>query len=333
MNRVFITGANGFIGSNLCRCFSAAGWEVHGLIRPASDLHLLQGLDIRLVRGDLRDPASFDLPAGIPFVIHAASIVSDVAGAETCRRNIFDLAVTLVEKVRTASTPVRRMVFISTALTLGFGTSDISEERPGLSASFIPYTRYKILTERFLLDQYARTGLPIVILRPSDVIGPGDRTTCGRLMREGERGLPLIVGRGRCRFGFTYVGNLCRAAELALLRDGVVGRAYTVTNGRLPTWREFLGAVEAGFGKKQRLYVPAGPVFAVAWVMEALHKLRPSYDPTLTYYRIKRITTETTYDISRTVAELGYVPDDDFERQVAETLAWYREERAHGHIH
>jgi nucleoside-diphosphate-sugar epimerase len=112
MNRVFITGANGFIGSNLCRCFSAAGWEVHGLIRPASDLHLLQGLDIRLVRGDLRDPASFDLPAGIPFVIHAASIVSDVAGAETCRRNIFDLAVTLVEKVRTASTPVRRMVFI-----------------------------------------------------------------------------------------------------------------------------------------------------------------------------------------------------------------------------
>jgi dihydroflavonol-4-reductase len=333
MNSVFITGANGFIGSNLCRHFSAAGWEVHGLVRRTSDLHLLEGVDVRLVFGDLKDPASFDLPAGVPFVIHAASIVSDVADDETCRRNIFDLAVTLVGKVRAAAPPVRRIVFISTALTLGFGTSGICEERPGLSADFIPYTRYKILTERFLLDQNARSGLPVVILRPSDVIGPGDRTTCGRLMREGERGLPLIVGRGRCRFGFTFIGNLCRASELALLRDNIEGRSYTVTNGRLPTWGEFFRAVEAGFGKKQRLYVPAGPVFAVAWVMETVHKWRPSYEPALTYYRIKRITTETTYDISRTVAELGYVPDDDFERQVAETLAWYREERAHGHIH
>ncbi|MCX6566463.1 MAG: hypothetical protein NTW38_08605 [Candidatus Aminicenantes bacterium] len=105
-----------------------------------------------------------------------------------------------------------------------------------------------------------------------------------------------------------------------------------MTNGRLPTWGEYLGAVAAGFGKKQRLRIPAWAAFAVAWGMEAVHRLRPSYDPKLTYYRIMRVTTETTYDISRTKADLGYVPDDDFERQVADTLAWYREERAHGHI-
>ena len=122
------------------------------------------------------------------------------------------------------------------------------------------------------------------------------------------------------------------AILLILVRDGVCGRAYAVTNGVLPTWGEYLGAVAAGFGKKQRIYVPAWAAFAAARAMEAVHKIRPSYDPKLTTYRIRRVTTDTTYDISRTRDELGYVPDDDFSRQVAETLAWYREERAHGHI-
>jgi nucleoside-diphosphate-sugar epimerase len=90
--------------------------------------------------------------------------------------------------------------------------------------------------------------------------------------------------------------------------------------------------VGAGFGKKQRFHIPVWAAFSVARGMEIVHKLRPSYDPKLTVYRIKRVTTETTYDISRTKVDLGYVPDDDLKRQVAETLAWYREERAHGHI-
>ena len=332
MNAVFITGANGFIGSNLCRHFLAAGWKVSGLVRPASDLHLLDGLGLDLVRGDLCDSSSVRIPEDAAHVIHAASVVSDVADADACRSHIFDLTRNLLELLRRRTVPLRRLVYVSSALTLGYGATDISEDRPGVPAEFLPYTRFKILCEQYLLDEHARRGLPVVILRPADVVGPGDRTTSARLFREAERGLPLIVGRGRRRFGLTFVGNLCRAAEAALVRDGVCGRAYAVTNGVLPTWGEYLGAVAAGFGKKQRVYVPAWAAFAAAWAMEGLHKFRPSYDPKLTIYRIRRVTTDTTYDIARTRAELGYVPDDDYERQVAETLAWYREERAHGHI-
>ena len=88
MSKVFITGANGFIGSNLCRHLSAAGWDVAGLVRPTSDLHLLDGVGVDLVRGDLRDRASFRIPDGTTHLVHSASVVSDVADAETCRRNI-----------------------------------------------------------------------------------------------------------------------------------------------------------------------------------------------------------------------------------------------------
>lgn len=330
--KIFITGANGFIGSSLCRHFRARGWDVHGLVRTSSDLHHLAGVDAALAFGDLRDPDSFEIPEGTDHVVHAASITSDLADAETCRENILLLAVNLAAKFRAMARPPKRIVFISTALTLGFGASGISETRPGRSAGFLPYTRYKIETEKFFFAQWRENGLPVVILRPADVYGPYDRTSCARMLRECERGLPLIVGRGNHRFGYCYSGNLCRAVELAVLKEGIEGRAYSVTNGVLPTWREFFSGLQRALGRKQRIYVPSWVAFGLAGGMALVRKFRPRYQPVLNYYRIKRVTTETTYDISRTVDELGYVPDDRLEHQIGEIVDWYRQEKKNGFI-
>jgi nucleoside-diphosphate-sugar epimerase len=330
--RIFITGANGFIGSCLCRHFQARGWDVHGLVRKSSDLHYLTGVDVALAFGDLTDPDSFAIPEGTDYVVHAASITSDLADEETCRKNILLLAVHLAGKFQALARPPKRLVFISTALTLGFGALDISETRPGRPALFLPYTRYKIETEKFFHSQWSEHGLPVVVLRPGDVFGPYDRTSCVRMLRECERGVPLIVGRGNHRFGYCYVDNLCRAVELALLKEGIEGRAYSVTNGALPTWREFFSGFQRALGRKQRIYVPAFLAFAAAGSMAVVRKFRRRYQPMLTYYRIKRVTTETTYDISRTVAELGYAPDDRLEQQIEAIVAWYRQEKKNGFI-
>lgn len=330
MRRVLITGANGFIGSNLCRWFRERGWEVDALVRESSDLHFLAGLDVRLIKGDLRFPQDIELPAGTTHVVHAAALVSDMAGDDECSRNIFDSTRNFVRMLRDSGAPLRRFVYISTTLTLGFAGYDISEERPGRTAVFLPYVRHKLRTENELRDLHALRGFPAVILRPGDVFGRNDRITCANLLKGCERGFPLIVGHGRWRFGYCHVGNLCQAVDLALVREGIEGRAYTVTNGALPTWRDFFRGLQKGLGKKQRIYVPVWTAHALAAGLDLLHRIFPRFKPELNYYRIKRITTETTYDISRTVAELGYKPDDDFERQFAEVVDWYLEERKNG---
>ena len=169
-----------------------------------------------------------------------------------------------------------------------------------------------------------------MILRPGDVYGPNDRISCARILAGCEQGLPLVAGHGRWRFGYCHIGNLCLAAELALVTPGIEGRAYTVTNGVLPTWKELFDAFQRGVGRRQKVYVPVLVARALAVAAGAVAAVFPRFEPKLNYYRVRRVTSETTYDISGTIADLGYRPDDDYERQFAEIVAWYIKEKARG---
>jgi len=330
--KTLITGANGFIGSNLCRSLLAKGHDVHGLVRKTSDLHFLEGLPVKLVFGDLGDPSGLSIPQDTAYVVHAASIVSDMASEAECDAGIYDLTVNLVKKIRDLGIKPKRFVYISTTLTLGYLGTNLSEENPGRTADFMPYVRAKKKTEAFLLERMKNEGLPVVILRPGDTYGPNDRTACNKILRGAERGVPIIVGTGKHQFAFCYIDNLCQAVQLALTNDGAVGKAYTVTNGVLPTWREFFAGFQKGLGRRQRVYIPVWLAKAIAGAQELRQRVSPGFQPDLTQYRIRRITTETTYDISRTVSDLGYRPDNDTGKQIRAILEWYLEERKKGYI-
>jgi dihydroflavonol-4-reductase len=331
-DKVFITGANGFVGSNLCEYFLSRAFKVYGLVRRTSDLHFLEGLPVEIVYGDLREPQSFSLPADLDYIIHAASVVSDQASEAQCEAGVYGSTVNLIEKIHGQGIRLRRFVYISSTLTLGYLGTNLSDENSGRPADFMPYVRAKKRAEAFVLERAKSAGLPAVILRPGDTYGPKDRTTCDKMLRAAEKGVPLIIGRGRHRFAYCYIDNLCQAAQLALLNDQAVGEAFTVTNGIVPSWREFLSGLQQGLGKKQRVYIPVVFARLAASGQQLWKKISPGFKPELTRYRIRRITTETTYDISKTVAELGYRPDNNTEKQIQAIVDWYLEERKKGYI-
>jgi nucleoside-diphosphate-sugar epimerase len=330
MPSVLVTGANGFIGSHLCDAFLAAGWDVCGLVRPSADLRFLGDRRVRLVRGDLTSLDTIEFPPALDVIVHAAALVSDNATAEQARTHVLGITAGLAEEARRRYAGLRRFIYISSALVLGYCADDIAENAPGRPASYVPYNRMKMRAEEHLLSLYRREGLPVVILRPGDVYGPRDRTSCEQMMQAAEKGVPLRVGSGKRHFGLCSPSNLCQAALAAAVRPAVVGKAYTVANAVSPTWREFFDALQKGVGKPQRVYVPVSLLMAAAFIVEIARWLAPALRPSINWYRIRRITSQTTYSISKTVQDLGYTPDNDYPALFESIVEWYRQEKARG---
>jgi nucleoside-diphosphate-sugar epimerase len=331
METVFITGANGFIGANLCRFFLKKNFSVHGLVRKTSDLHFLEGLDVKLVYGDLSEVEKINLPENMDYVIHCASEVSDTADKKSCEINICEATENFVNHIMSSNIRLKKFIYISTALVLGYKKLNISEENPGKAAN-LPYVQSKIKTEAYLLEVHKKKGLPLVILRPADVYGPYDRTSCVPIVKGLENGLPPIVSGGKWIFPLCYVDNLSLATYLACITQNIEGNAYTVTNGSDVTWKEFFSVILKRINKKQRFYIPKFTPFAVAFLSKIIHFFVPSFEPSLTYYRAKRITSHTNYDISRTIKDLGYSPDTDAEKQFNAIMDWYLAEQKSGYI-
>jgi nucleoside-diphosphate-sugar epimerase len=244
------------------------------------------------------------------------------------RLQIFDTTVNLVEWAVRNCAGLRKFVHISTALAVGYCADNISEYNPGKSVEYVPYHYMKKRTEAYLFEQFRHSGFPVAILRPGDVYGPRDRTSCEQMLKAAERNIPLIVGRGDKKFGFCYPGNLCKAVLAATDRPETYGQAYTVTNAVFPTWRDFFSSLRLGVGKPQRLYVPVSISMAAAIFLELIKRVFPGFKPSINYYRIRRITTQTTYDLSKTIRDLDYEPDDDYKNQFKAIIDWYKQNQS-----
>lgn len=298
------------------------------LVRRTSDLHFLEGLPLALVYADLAEPGPIDLPADLDYVIHAAALASEAASRDEALRHAHDTTQNLLRALDARGVRLKRFIYISSALVLGHRSTAISEENPGQPArGVLAYVRAKEATERLLRQQFRDEGLPLIILRPTDVYGPNDRTVSQRILRAIEGGWPLIVGSGRRTTSICAVENVAQACHLACRMRGRDGAAYTLTNGAEITWRELLGFFQDRLGRPQRLYLPLAAAYALAFGMQLAHALGVKV-PLASFYPVARVARDTSYDISRTRAELGYEPEHDLDRQLGEVVGWYLAEKA-----
>lgn len=261
---VLVTGATGFVGSHVVRQLLERGDRVRVLVRPESPLRALEGLEVDVAEGDLRDAASVRAAAsGVRQIFHVAADYRLFAksSAEIYATNVRGTTNVLAA----IDSGVERVIYTSTVATIAVPRDSLPDETTtsSLGEMIGHYKRSKWLAERVALDAAAR-GAPVVIVNPTTPVGPGDArpTPTGQVILDFLRGrMPAYVQTG---LNVVPVEDVARGHLLAAER-GRIGERYLL-GGRNMTLKEILEALAAITGRPApRIRLPWRAAMAIGY--------------------------------------------------------------------
>ncbi len=321
-----VTGASGFIGGHLARRLVREGRFVRVLCRKGSERRLPAEVlrSAEIVRGDLKDRDSLmRATEGVVRVFHCAGHVTDWGTVRD-----FEVANVrgtrwLLEAAMVAE--VDRFVHLSSVAAFGTPVPRYFDDNSGYGPSRDAYSRTKAESEKVAFDFHFKTGLPVTVLRPALVYGPGGSWLEEPLrMIEQDRMFLLGGARGTCHP--CYVENLVDAMILAARHPRAIGRGYIVADGQSISFREYFDCLAEIAGKPRvKKAVPLPVARAMALALEASAKLRRSrVRPLLTHSAISMVTTRSETSTKRIRDELGYSARYDFGQAITELKGWYK---------
>ena len=321
--RNLITGATGFIGSYIAERLLKDGEEVIALVRKTSNTAFLNKIGVKFAYGDINDPDSVRMAMkGIEVVYHSAALADEwISPKEAHRVNVEGTKI-LLDAARDEK--VKRFVFISSLAVLGMrdhhGTgADAPYHKSGDS-----YIDTKIDSERLVMEYYKTYKLPVTVVRPGFVFGPRDNKLIPRLSERLKAKQFMFVGSGRNKINAVYIENLADAIVLAAKNEKGIGQAYNVTNDSNMTLEDLIYKItDIWKFEKPKKHIPKFLAYLACSVLTALARLtKQKKPPYITKTRIKFLSLNLDFDISKTKKDLGYVPRISIEEGLRRTRDW-----------
>jgi nucleoside-diphosphate-sugar epimerase len=272
--RYFVTGATGFVGGRVVRQLREMGHEVRALVRDPGRADELAALGVTLHSGDIRDPSTMRGPmTGVDGVFHIAAwykLGSDEAAyAQSVNvagtRNVLRLMKQL---------GVPKGVYTSTVAVFSDTHGQLVDEGYRYDGPMLSeYERTKHDAHYKVALPLIAEGLPLVVVMPSVVYGPGDHSPLHDAFIQYLQGRLPAVPKG-ARYCWAHVDDIARGHVLAM-EKGRTGESYILA-GEPYGLVEALELAEGITGiKAPRVRLPAAPVKAVAAVIERLERYVP----------------------------------------------------------
>jgi nucleoside-diphosphate-sugar epimerase len=270
--KVFLTGGTGFIGGAVARALRDRGDEVVALVRTPARAQELATRGVTLVQGDLGDVAAIEKGMqGADAVIHGAAVYEvGIPAGERPRMEQANVGGT--ENVLGAALRLKipRALYISTVGVFGNTRGQVYDESGPLGdGSTSWYERTKVDAHRAAL-RLGDQGLPLVIVQPGGVYGPGDHSQLGNIVHQFVSGkLPAMAFPG-LGINFVHRDDVVAGILLALDR-GAAGESY-ILGGEIATAQQFVETLARITGRRPpritmptlilRMSAPLGPLFA-----------------------------------------------------------------------
>lgn len=330
-NRIYLlTGAAGFLGSNICRQLLEKGCKVRALVLPNDKSVKYIPEEVEVVVGDLTDADSlepfFTVPQGCSSVIiHCASMV-------TVDPNYSDkLMAVNVGGTRNIITRVlahpecEKMVYVSSTgaipeLPHGTKIREVDKFDPCDPEKVVgAYSQSKAKATQMVLDAVRVMGLKACVVHPSGILGPNDHAI-------GETtGTLLQIIKGEMPMGMQGSFNLCdvrdlAAGTIAAIDKGRVGECYILANEPV-TLKEMCDMLHAECNSKQiKFYLPLGLADKIARGLEKQAE-KTGKKPLMTTFSVYNLARNNEFDDSKARKELGYTTRS-YQETIHDEVQW-----------
>jgi nucleoside-diphosphate-sugar epimerase len=318
--RILITGAGGFIGSRVVSTLLEHGFRnLRCLVRPSSDIRTLRSAaaehgvaELEIIVGNLLShEACASSVANASIILHlAAGIDKSFPGA------FMNSVVTTRNLLEAAMREAKLRRFVNVSSFAIYSNKEIKrggllDERAMIEADpklrGNAYTYGKAKQEELVLRYAREFNLPVTIVRPGAVFGPGMTSITGRVGIN-TFGVFFHLG-GRNRIPFTYVDNCADAIVLAGVSKGLEGEVFNVVDDDLPTSRDFLAQYKKNVRSFRSLSIPyyIFYVFCGLWEWYARWS-RGQLPPVFTRSRAESEWKGNTYSNEKIKRQLGWRP-------------------------
>lgn len=334
-NRYYLlTGAAGFLGSNICAQLLSEGKKVRALVLPNDKSVKFIPKDVEVVIGDLCDEASlepfFTVPEGCSSVIiHCASMVTvDPAYSEKLMAVNVGGTRNIITKVM-AHPECKKMVYVSSTGAIpeqphGTPITEVSKFTPCDPKKVVgAYSQSKATATQMVLDSVKVMGLKACVVHPSGILGPNDHAI-------GETtGTVLQIIKGEMPMGMQGSFNLCdvrdlAAGTIAAVDRGRVGECYILANEPV-TLKEMCQMINAECdSKKIKFYLPLNLADKIAQGLEKQAE-KSGKKPLMTTFSVYNLARNNVFDYSKARKELGYTTRS-YQQTIRDMVQWMKEE-------
>ena len=330
-NRYYLlTGAAGFLGTNICMQLLEAGCKVRALVLPNDKSVKFIPSEVEVVLGDLTDAPSlepfFTVPEGCTsVVIHCASMV-------TVNPNYSEkLMAVNVGGTRNIITKVlnhpecEKMVYVSSTGAIpeqphGTPITEVSRFTPCDPKKVVgAYSQSKATATQMVLDAVSVMGLKACVVHPSGILGPNDHAI-------GETTNTLLqIIKGEMPMGMQGSFNLCdvrdlAAGTIAAVDKGRIGECYILAN-KTVTLKEMCDMLHAECNaKKIKFYLPLDLADKIAAGLEKQAE-KTGKMPLMTTFSVYNLARNNEFDCTKARTELGYTTRS-YEETIHDEVQW-----------
>ena len=322
--KTLVTGSTGFLGSAVLRELLDDGREVKVLIRKGANTANIDGLDVEIAYGDLRDSESL-LSAlnGCDVLYHVAAYYSLW---DRDQKLIYEINVEGTRKILEASQKkgLEKIVYTSTVGCIGLN----DDSTPATEKTFFNkntlsnnYKKSKYQAEQVVLE-FARNGLPVVIVNPSTPVGPRDikPTPTGKIILDFlNREMPAYLDTG---LNLIDVKDCARGHILAE-KKGISGERYILGNQDLSLF-DILVMLETITGlKAPSIKMPFWLALSAGWICEMVSNHITGKPPAVPLAGVKMAKYFMYFDSSKAVRKLG-LPQNPVENALRQSVDWFK---------